>query len=181
VQPDPSYPQKPQAQVQQPEQKVETKIVKPKTWRQMTPPGPNTDSSLSTPTRLKGDGRPVVTMAYGKKTFLSTKELQNGIREDVKKLFDLHGFPYYEDNMFTESGQPYYTTFEKDSRAACVHLDEEELLECTNNRAITRRVANHLYADGPLKVSEQEGEGITDLRAFLLATCGDAKTQSLMQ
>lgn len=123
----------------------------------------------------------VVTMSYGKKTFLSTKQLQNGIREDVQELFDLPGFPYYEDQMFTESGQPYYTTFEKDERAACVHLDEEELEECTNNRDITRRVANHLYADGPLRVSEQEGEGITDLRAFILATCGDDKTQRLMQ
>ena len=111
VQPDPSNQQKPQVQVQQPEQKVETKVVKPKTWRQMTPPGPNTDSSLSTPTRLKGDGTAVVKMSYGNKTFLSTKQMQNGIREDVKELFDLPGFPYYEDNMFTDSGQPYYTTY----------------------------------------------------------------------
>jgi hypothetical protein len=181
VQPDPSNQQKPQVQVQQPEQKVETKVVKPKTWRQMTPPGPNTDSSLSTPTRLKGDGRAVVTMSYDKKTFFSTKQLQNGIRADVKKLFDLPGFPYYEDNMFTESGLPYYTTFAKDERAACEHLDEEELEECTNDRLSFRRVANHLYADGPLKVSAQEGEGITDLKEFILATCGDPKTQRLMQ
>ena len=106
--------------------------------------------------------------------------MQDGIRQDVLDLFDMPGFPFYEGPMFTECGIPYFSTFVTNADAACEMLSDVELIECTEDRTVCRRLANHLYADGPLRVSQREGQGITDLNAFVLAKATDAPTRELM-
>jgi len=83
--------------------------------------------------------------------------------------------------MFTGCGQPYYSIFERVAEAACEFLAPEDFEDCTNDRDVPRGLANHLYAVAPLRVSEEENKGITDLPAFILAKYSDARTESLVQ
>jgi len=83
--------------------------------------------------------------------------------------------------MYTEDGQPYFSTFMKDANSAHTYLDESEMVEYTNDASKPRRVANHLYADGPMKVSQEPCEGIIDLNWFINATIEDDKMKSLLQ
>ena len=89
------------------------------------------------------------------------------------KYYLLPGFPYYNDQMYTEDGQPYYSTFMKDEQSGYTFLDDRQLREFSNDLKVPRRLANHLFADGPLKVSLEAGEGITDLEWFITASDED--------
>ena len=55
------------------------------------------------------------------------------------------------------------------------------MVALSSNLDTPRRVANHLYADGPMKVSHEACEGITDLKWFLNAPLSDANMRSLLE
>lgn len=109
-------------------------------------------------------------------------ELKNRYREKLSENFVLPGFPYYNNNMYTEDGQPYYSMFlSDDEHPLKTHRSEEEMLKDTNDLKVPRGVAHHLYADGVLEVSFERSTGIKDFKTFFLATESDPEMKQLFE
>jgi|LauGreDrversion4_2_1035121.scaffolds.fasta_scaffold443640_2 hypothetical protein len=129
-------------------------------------------SANSSSVKSEPSGKPK--MVYKDQKWLSTKEIKDDIRDKLMTLLNLPGFPYFNGQMYTEDGQPYYSTFmSKGSEYANAFLEEGQLVKLTESKDHPRRVANHLYADGPMRVSLEACEGITDLKWFINADLND--------
>jgi hypothetical protein len=122
--------------------------------KNMRPPqSPVQKAEPGTPSSASSQIKRPALMKLDKETINDIVELKNRYREKLSENFELPGFPYYNNNMYTEDGQPYYSMFlSNDKHKLKTHRSEEEMIQDTNSD-VPRGVAHHLYADGVLKVS----------------------------
>lgn len=66
--------------------------------------------------------------------FTSIVELKTEVRRVLMKNFCLPSFPWYNSQLYSENGQPYFCTFaSKDDKPARVFVDKDEMIALTNS------------------------------------------------